>query len=100
MILEVALLNVKPGKCVEFEAAFGAAEKIIASSPGYASHELRKCVETPDRYILLVQWQTLEYHTQGFRQSVAYQEWKRLLHHFYDPFPLVEHFEEPLRAQS
>ena len=100
MILEVALLNVKPGMCSEFEAAFGAAEKIIPSLPGYLSHKIRKCVETPNQYILLVHWQTLESHTQGFRQSDAYPEWKRLLHHFYDPFPIVEHFEEPTRAQA
>lgn len=100
MILEVAILNVRPDMCAEFEAAFRAAKRIIASSPGYSSHELRKCVETPNRYILLVQWQTLESHTLGFRLSDAYREWKRLLHHFYDPFPLVEHYEESLHPHS
>ena len=61
--------------------------------PGYIAHELQKCVETSHRYILLVNWQTLEAHTVGFRQSPEYQEWKRLLHHFYDPFPNVEHYQ-------
>ena len=93
MILEVAMLNLKPGTSNEFEAAFAQAAPIIASMPGYLSHELQRCLEAPDRYVLLVRWQTLEDHTVGFRGSEAYQEWRRLLHHFYDPFPTVEHFE-------
>lgn len=93
MILEVALLNVRPGMERDFEQAFAQASPIIAATEGYISHELQRCIETPHRYILLVRWQTLEAHTVGFRQSSAYQDWKRLLHHFYDPFPTVEHFE-------
>ena len=92
MVLEVAMLDVKTGQNVAFEAAFQQAAPLIASIPGYVSHELQHCLENPQRYILLVQWQTLEAHTIGFRQSAQYQEWKRLLHHFYDPFPTVEHY--------
>ncbi len=93
MILEVAVLDIKPGLSAEFEAAFQVAKKIIAAMPGYISHELQKCLEKGDRYILLVRWQTLEDHTIGFRQSPQYQEWRALLHHFYDPFPVVEHYK-------
>lgn len=93
MILEVALLDVKLGMEPEFEEAFRTASAIIASMTGYISHELQRCIETPNRYILLVRWETLEDHTVGFRQSAEYQEWRRLLHHFYDPFPTVEHYE-------
>jgi heme-degrading monooxygenase HmoA len=93
MILESAVLDVKPGQVREFEAAFARAQRIIAASPGYLSHELQRCIEKPDRYLLLVRWRTLEDHTAGFRQSAPYQEWKKLLHHFYDPFPTVEHYE-------
>ena len=93
MILESAVLDVIPGRTREFEAAFAEAQRIIAASPGYLGHELRRCVEKPSRYLLLVRWRTLEDHTQGFRRSAPYQEWKRLLHHFYDPFPTVEHYE-------
>jgi len=57
------------------------------------SHELRRCVEAPNRYLLLVRWRKLEDHTVGFRKSARYEEWKKLLHHFYDPFPTVEHYE-------
>ncbi len=94
MILEVALLPVKPSREVEFESAFREAEAIIARAAGYRGHELRRCVETPGRYILLVRWDRLEDHTEGFRGSADYQDWKRLLHHFYDPFPTVEHYAE------
>ena len=93
MVLEVAILDVKPGRSHEFEDAFIQAQEIISSMQGYVSHQLQKCVENPNRYILLVNWETLEDHTQGFRCSAAYQEWRRLLHHFYDPFPEVEHYE-------
>ncbi|MEO8465345.1 MAG: antibiotic biosynthesis monooxygenase [Gammaproteobacteria bacterium] len=94
MILEVAALQIRPGQSAEFEAAFRTAQPLIASIPGYISHELRCCVERRDEYLLLVKWQTLEAHEVGFRQSAQYQTWKRLLHHFYDPFPTVSHYEE------
>jgi heme-degrading monooxygenase HmoA len=93
VILEVAILDVKPGLAAEFEAAFAVASAIICSMPGYLTHELRRCIETENRYLLLVHWQTLKDHTVGFRQSLEYQEWRALLHHFYDPFPIVEHYE-------
>ncbi|WP_193161561.1 antibiotic biosynthesis monooxygenase family protein [Microbulbifer hainanensis] len=93
MVLEVALLDVKAGEASAFEQAFARAQQIIAAMPGYISHQLQKCVEKERRYLLLVQWETLEDHTRGFRQSAAYLEWKALLHHFYDPFPEVEHYE-------
>ena len=93
MILEVAILNVREGLQREFEAAFAQASPIIASMPGYVSHQLQRCVETSNRYALLAQWTSLEAHTIGFRGSPEYQRWKELLHHFYDPFPTVEHYE-------
>ena len=96
MILEVAILNIRAGQAQEFEVAFKQASSIIAAMPGYVSHQLQKCVENPERYILLAYWQTLEAHTIGFRGSAQYQDWKKLLHHFYDPFPTVEHFEMAL----
>jgi heme-degrading monooxygenase HmoA len=92
MILEVAVLDVIPGRQAEFEAAFRLAAPIIAGMRGYVSHGLQRCLEKDSRYLLLVNWETLEDHTVGFRGSPQYQEWKRLLHHFYDPFPTVEHY--------
>jgi heme-degrading monooxygenase HmoA len=93
VVLEVAILDVKKGKEKEFEVAFWKAQDIISSMNGYVSHQLQKCVENTSRYILLVSWQTLEDHTVGFRESKEYQEWWSLLHHYYEPFPKVEHFQ-------
>lgn len=92
MILEVAMLQVKPGLTDAFEQSFKKASNIISKMPGYIHHELQKCLEDRNKYILLVRWETLEDHTIGFRGSEQYQEWKSLLHHYYDPFPTVEHF--------
>ena len=92
MILEIAQLQIKPGETAAFEAAFAQAQKIISSMPGYISHELQRCIENDHHYMLLVRWQTLEDHTAGFRQSAQYQEWRKLLHHFYEPFPTVLHY--------
>ena len=91
-ILEIAMLDVIPGQEEAFVRAFARAQEIISSMPGYLGYELQRCIETPNRYALLVRWQTLEHHTEGFRNSPQYQEWKALLHHFYDPFPVVEHY--------
>ena len=93
MILEVAILDVIPGQEQEFEVTFKIASGIISNTDGYISHQLQRCLEKQNRYILLVHWATLEAHTLGFRDSEQYQEWKQLLHHFYDPFPVVEHYE-------
>ena len=93
MILEHACLDVIRGDERHFEEAFGQAQGIIASMPGFRSLRLERCLETPSRYLLLVEWDKLEDHTEGFRGSTEYQEWRRLLHHFYDPFPTVEHYE-------
>jgi heme-degrading monooxygenase HmoA len=92
MILEVAILNIVSDQTAAFELAFAQAQKIIASMQGYMGHQLQRCLENENQYILLVRWQTLEDHTIGFRQSAEYQQWKSLLHHFYHPFPTVEHY--------
>lgn len=93
MILEVAILNVIKGKEAEFELSFSKAQSIISSIDGYLSHQLQKCIEVENRYILLVHWKNIESHTVNFRKSAIYHEWKTMLHHFYDPFPVVEHYQ-------
>jgi heme-degrading monooxygenase HmoA len=93
MILEVATLQIKPGQTAAFEAAFSQAQSIIASMSGYLGHELQHGIEDDHQYLLLVRWAALHDHTVGFRQSAQYQEWRKLLHHFYDPFPTVLHYE-------
>ncbi len=94
MVLEHALLDVISGLEVEFEEAFSRARDVISKSPGFISLKIVRGIERPSSYLLLVEWETLEDHTIGFRQSARYAEWRELLHHFYDPFPVVEHFLE------
>jgi len=92
MITEIAVLYVKENELEAFENDFVKAGQYISSIAGYKTHSLQKCIEVPNKYVLLVEWEKLEDHTIGFRQSEEYLEWKRLLHHYYDPFPVVEHF--------
>ena len=94
MVLEHALLDVISGLEVEFEEAFSRARDVISKSPGFISLKIVRGIERPSSYLLLVEWESLEEHTIGFRQSARYAEWRELLHHFYDPFPVVEHFFE------
>ena len=94
MITEHAILPVIAGQEVAFEAAFAEARPIISSMPGFVDLSLSRSIESPSEYLLLVRWQSLEDHTVGFRESVDYQRWRELLHHFYEPFPTVEHFVE------
>ena len=93
MITEHALLDVVPGRELEFVGAMQRAKSLIAASPGFVSLRVERCLERPSRFLLLVEWECLEDHTEGFRQSPTYEEWRAALHHFYDPFPVVEHFE-------
>jgi heme-degrading monooxygenase HmoA len=92
LILEHAVLQVKAGQSAAFEAAMRAAAPLIKASEGFLGMEVLPCIETPGRYVLLVKWTSVEAHEQGFRGSVRYPQWKALLHHFYDPFPVVEHY--------
>jgi heme-degrading monooxygenase HmoA len=94
VILEHALLPVKPGEEADFESAFAEAKVIIAAMPGFLRLTLSRCLEHPNTYLLLVEWDRLVDHTEGFRGSPQYQEWRRLLHSFYEPFPVVEHYEQ------
>ena len=93
MILELAILNVKKGQESAFESDFKRASQYISAISGYLRHSLQKCIEQDHKYVLLVEWNELEDHTIGFRESSEYLEWKKILHHYYDPFPAVEHYE-------
>ena len=97
VILEHAILDVIEDEEGQFEEAFAQAQGIIASMAGFRSLRLERCIEDPHRYLLLVEWDRLEDHTEVFRLSPEYGEWRRLLHHFYEPFPSVEHFESLFR---
>ena len=98
MILEHAVLPVVAGRETAFEAAFAEARSIIAGMPGFIDLRLSRSVETPNEYLLLVHWDSVEAHSVGFRGSAEYGRWRDLLHGFYDPFPVVEHFAEVARV--
>lgn len=99
MILEHAVLPVKPGREADFEIAFAEAKDIIAAMPGFVDLRLSRSIETPNEYLLLVHWQSVEAHELGFRGSPEYGRWRALLHGFYEPFPVVEHFAQVLSVQ-
>ena len=100
MVLEVAIMIVKAGEETDFEEDFKTAGQYISSINGYIGHTLKRCLEQQNKYILLVEWQKLSDHTIGFRQSPQYLLWKNLLHHYYDPFPTVEHYETVLETKK
>jgi heme-degrading monooxygenase HmoA len=93
MIVEFAQLTIRPGSEREFETVFSTAIKVLGGSRGYLSHELRRSVETPNRYALIVQWQTLEDHTVGFRGSPAFTQWRAMVGPYFHSPPVVEHFQ-------
>ena len=100
MILEHAILPVTPGREADFEAALAEAVPIISSIPGFIDLQVSRSIETPNEYLLLVHWQSVEAHEVGFRGSSEYVRWRELLHGFYEPFPVVEHFAEVARAPA
>ncbi len=93
MVIEHAVFDIKEDKRAAFESAFAQGALLISASPGYISHGIHGCIETPGRYLILIRWRTREDHTVGFRNSANYPDFKKLLHPFMDPFPLIEHFE-------
>jgi heme-degrading monooxygenase HmoA len=96
LVLEAAILNVRPGQSDAFETALHAARPLFAATPGFRKLEIRPCLEKEGQYLLLVWWDRLEDHTIGFRGSDRYKAWREALHHFYDPFPPVWHFSDPI----
>ncbi|TXH33084.1 MAG: antibiotic biosynthesis monooxygenase [Rhodospirillaceae bacterium] len=96
MILEHAILEVKAGQSDAFQAAMREALPLIRATPGFVKLEIRQCLEADHRYLLLVWWEKLENHTEDFRGSDRYQQWRALLHHFYDPMPAVDHYAAPV----
>ena len=99
MILEVADIRIRAGEQAAFDAAIAqAASTTLSKAAGYRSHQIHKGVESPERYLLMVSWDTLESHTVGFRQSPLFAAWRALVGPFFAVPPTVEHFE--LRAES
>jgi heme-degrading monooxygenase HmoA len=92
VIVEHGVLRIRPGREAEFEAAFAKARPLISAQPGFLAISMSRSIESPSLYLLLVQWETVEAHTEGFRKSPEFQQWRALLHEFYESPPVIEHF--------
>jgi len=92
MILEVAIMKIKPDLIKKFETVFPKAAAISASTPGYISHELQRCVETKGKYFYLIRWESIEAHMVNFRQSPRREEFRKLLGEFWAEPNSTEHF--------
>jgi len=93
-VTEHALLYVRPGQEAEFEAAFTEARQVIGASPGCRSVRVLRGVESTSTYLLLVDWDNLQAHTETFRGSPGFTRWRELVGRYWDPMPTVEHFRE------
>lgn len=93
MILEIADIRIQPGKQAEFDAAIQrGVDTVIAKAKGFQGYKINKGMESPERYVLMVFWETLENHTVDFRQSPAFQEWRGIVGPYFAAPPVVEHF--------
>lgn len=93
MILELADIRIQPGKQAEFDAAIQrGVEQVIAKAKGFRGYKVNKGIESPERYLLQIFWETLENHTVDFRQSPAFAEWRAIVGPFFASPPVVEHF--------
>lgn len=94
MILEHAVIDIKPGTGAEFDAAIErGVTTVIAKAKGFLGYQVHKGVESPERYLLMIRWATLEDHTVGFRESPAFQEWRAIVGPFFAAPPAVGHYE-------
>ena len=99
MILEVADIRIAPGRQAEFErAAHHGIQTVIAESKGFRGYQVRHSIESPERYLLLLEWDTLEDHTVGFRGSAAFAQWRNIVADFFVQLPFTEHFETTSRT--
>lgn len=92
MVLEAAVICVKAGTCSDFESTFRKASELIARAPGYAGHELHKCVEEPDKYLMLVRWESISDHMAGFLKSEDYEAWQSMLRPYFAEPPAAQHY--------
>lgn len=93
MILELADIRIQPGKQAEFDLAIQRGiDTVIALAKGFRGYTVQKGIESPERYLLMIRWETLENHTVDFRGSAAFQDWRAIVGPFFNGAPAVEHF--------
>ena len=93
MVLEVAIMKIKPEVMEEFEKVFPQAAAVSASCKGYISHEMQRCVETKGKYFYLIRWESVEAHEVNFRQTPKRQQFRDLIGKYWAEPPVAEHFE-------
>lgn len=94
MVLEIADFHVKPGAADDFTAAYQTVRDLVATTPGCASVRMTRCVESPDRFVLLVEWESVEAHERNFRGGERFAAWRAAIGPHFDGPPLVEHFTD------
>ena len=94
MVLEIADFAVLAGKEDDFVAAVAEGLRYVSDTPGFRSARLTRGVESPSRFVLLIEWDSLEAHTVGFRESENFARWRGVVGPFFDGPPRVEHFNE------
>ena len=94
MVLELADFAILPGQEDDFIAAYGEAVTILGSSPGFRSARMTRGIESPSRFVLLVEWESLDDHVVGFRESDRFTRWRAAIGRFFDGAPQVEHFAD------
>ena len=99
MVLEVADIHIAPGRNAEFDAAIERGVRtVIGRAQGVRSFQVQKGIESPERYVLLVEWETLEAHTVGVRESPLFAEWRAIVGPFFAKPPVVEHFQTLVKS--
>jgi heme-degrading monooxygenase HmoA len=94
MILEVADIRIAPGTNAEFDAAvLQGLDTVVGKSPGFRGYKVNKSIESPQRYLLMIYWDTLESHTVDFRQGPLFAQWRAIVVPYFATPPVVEHFE-------
>jgi heme-degrading monooxygenase HmoA len=94
MVLEVALINVLPGREDEFTAAYGKAREVVAGTPGCRSVRMTHGIESPSRFVLLIEWDSVDAHLDNFRATDRFTTWRGLIGPYFDGAPNVEHFTD------
>ncbi len=93
MILELADIHIKAGTQTDFDIAIQRGiDEVIAKAKGFSGYKLNRGIESPERYVLMIFWETLENHTVDFRESAAFQDWRSIVGPYFASPPVVEHF--------
>jgi len=94
MVLEVAIIDIEPGREDDFVAAYSKARPLVVSTPGFRSVRMTRGIESPSRFVLLVEWDTIEAHLENFRATDRFTRWRALIGPYFAQPPHVEHYTD------